>query len=126
MDFFEKKGALFRGLKMLFPDAIRKIRFRRTTIDLYLFFFRFIVFWHLNLCPGDFDGVFCGFRMFFETYFCFSGTFFGKGGARVIFQPFSVVLRRQETGRFGASAVMLIFATYYSPAVFHEAKIRVF
>lgn len=52
----------------------------------------------------------------------FSGTLFGKGGTRVIFQPFPAVLGRKEKDRFRASAVMMIFAVQYGTGVFQDEK----
>lgn len=82
--FAEKKGSFFRSQKMLFlPDAIKKNTFSGARpSDLYSFFFRFIVFWYLYLCPGDFAGVFAGFGRFLGTYFYCFGTFFHNSGAR--------------------------------------------
>lgn len=59
--FAKKKRSFFRSLKILFlPDAIKKTRFPTHDHPIYIrFFFRFIVFWYLYLCPGDFAGVFC-------------------------------------------------------------------
>lgn len=124
--FAKKKRSFFRSLKIFFlPDAIKKTRFPMHDHPIYIrFFFRFIVFWYLYLCPGDFAGVFAGFRRFSGTYFCYFGTFFHNSGARVIFQPFPAVFERKETGRFKASAIMMIFAVWFFSGVFHDKNPR--